>query len=1001
MDFKGFKNPDPIYRPAPFWSWNDKLDKDELKRQIKEMTEKGWGGFFMHSRVGLVTGYLSDEWMEMIRFCAEEAKSTNTYAWLYDEDKWPSGFAGGEVSQNMEYRSRALVLLKDNELTEDDTLMQSFKFDNTEYSICKRISPLGNLWFNGASYVDLMNPEAVKEFIKCTHERYKSSCGEYFGKGIEGIFTDEPCYLMEKLYEVPVLPWSEYLPDFFFNLKGYQIADFLPELFFNVNDYRKIRFDFFDAATRLFIESFTKQYSKWCNNNSLKMAGHFMAEDALEYQTRWIGAAMPHYEFMDWPGIDKLGRTIEQVATVKQLTSVADQLGKERSLSELFCGIGQQTSFFHRKWLVDWQVALGISFVNYHLSLYSMRGERKRDYPPNLFYQQPWWDNEKEFSDYIARLSFSVTQGVRELEILIIHPVASAWSEFSPLTKDNSKPFVYDSNDFLNNLSKLLTANKLDYHYGDEIIMEKHARVENGRLVIGQHSYSTVIIPQCITLRSETVSLLNQFSEQAGASQLIMIKPYTERIDGNLTEICWPEKTVALNCANEVLAILNEYYPDRLRVIDEITGNNASKIICHTRVSENEKYVFLANTDDKREIKAVISVPGEFVPYIFDLRSGSVFSLPYRIEEGRIEIKAKFYPSGSMLLHLSIKKVHSVPAPEYLDTGIAINLDSHILTTADQWSVKILDKNVMPLNNVTLYLEGMLKLKNQPVAKALHDYFYKSVDDTPFKAEYAFNVLNVPQGEVFAVVEVAENLDRIVFNGIEISSLKSRGEMGAYDENKSWMDINFTKVPLTGLLSAGTNNLVLEGRKINNITGPATHIGVKDFKNHRPTEVEAVYIVGDFIVADEDKTEFYIDKSLSVYAPYNLTETGFPFYAGKIAYSTTASICKNGTDKLYLKVNEVKAACIELFVNGIKAGLKYWEPYVYDITDLVSNGENDIQIVATATLFNLMGPNRITGINEEVFVRASTYVDAERYTEKYTLLPFGIKSISLMEHETK
>lgn len=79
MNLKQFKNPAALYRPAPFWSWNDRLDAEELKRQIQEIADKGWGSYFMHSRVGLVTGYLSDEWMEIVRECAKEAKRTGTY----------------------------------------------------------------------------------------------------------------------------------------------------------------------------------------------------------------------------------------------------------------------------------------------------------------------------------------------------------------------------------------------------------------------------------------------------------------------------------------------------------------------------------------------------------------------------------------------------------------------------------------------------------------------------------------------------------------------------------------------------------------------------------------------------------------------------------------------------------------------------------------------------------------------------------------------------------
>ena len=108
------------WRPAPFWSWNDDLDQKELARQIREMADKGWGGFFMHSRVGLVTGYLSPQWMDLVRACVEEAKATGTEAWLYDEDKWPSGFAGGMVPEaDRAYCSRARVVLNIEHSTVD------------------------------------------------------------------------------------------------------------------------------------------------------------------------------------------------------------------------------------------------------------------------------------------------------------------------------------------------------------------------------------------------------------------------------------------------------------------------------------------------------------------------------------------------------------------------------------------------------------------------------------------------------------------------------------------------------------------------------------------------------------------------------------------------------------------------------------------------------------------------------------------------------------------
>jgi len=1001
VDLQEFKNPSSTYRPAPFWSWNDKLDKEELKRQISEMAEKGWGGYFMHSRVGLVTGYLSQQWMEMIRTCAQQAKATKTYAWLYDEDKWPSGFAGGEVPTSSEsYRSRALVLLKKEELTDNDEVLAEYVHDGNNYYICKRVSTLDNPWFNGTCYVDLMNPEAVKAFIECTHERYKEACGEYFGEEIPGIFTDEPCYLMAGHYRVPVLPWSDWLPQFFKDLKGYNIEEHLHELFFDVDDYRKVRFDFFDAATRLFLESFTKQYYMWCENNNLKMTGHFMAEDTMVSQIQWIGAAMPHYEFMHWPGIDKLGRHVEQLVTVKQVTSVVDQLGKERAFCEVFGCIGQQSSFYHRKWIADWQAALGISFVNHHLSLYSMRGERKRDFPPNFYYQQPWWDDERQFGDYIGRLCYTVSEGKRDVDILVLHPIASVWSEYSPLHWLNNfavEKGVYDE-PFMN-LSKALMADKLDFHYGDEMIMEKHAKVVDGKLVIGQHSYSTIVVPPALTLRSSTVRLLKEFAQEAGPDRLIFMYPMPSRIDGKAAAIDWPEGVRRVKTVNDVVSILDGYYKDRIRIIDEATGTNANKILCHQRSLSQGKMLLLVNTDEKQEVWVKVSVPGHGTPFILDLMSGEVFSLPADLCDGRMEFRVKFYPAGSLVVLLSNGEIPAKPAPAYLDSGVQLVDELPTVRFIRNWQVSVLEQNVMPINDVTLYLDGKLVAQDQPVTKVLHQWFYKAPDGMPFRAEYTFEVLNVPEGEVFAAIEVAENLDRITCNGIEVKPLKARGEMGAFDPQKSWKDVNFTKVPLTGTLIKGQNRLVLEGKKYNNITGPGTHLRVEDFENHIPTEVEAVYIVGNFAVVDDDRVRFAIDGCIGACNHGDLTVSGYPFYAGKAEFKSHVDFGPKTIEKgkrIYLKINDVKAACIELYINGKCCGVKYWRPYVFDVTEHIEEGRNEVRVVAATTLFNLMGPNRVAGIEDVLFVGPHTFVNFANFTERYALLPFGIEAAAVI-----
>ena len=86
------------YRPIPFWSWNEKLDAESTKNQIRMMHQVGIGGFFMHARGGLETEYMGDEWFSNVDCALETAEELCMDGWVYDENGWPSGFGDGKIN---------------------------------------------------------------------------------------------------------------------------------------------------------------------------------------------------------------------------------------------------------------------------------------------------------------------------------------------------------------------------------------------------------------------------------------------------------------------------------------------------------------------------------------------------------------------------------------------------------------------------------------------------------------------------------------------------------------------------------------------------------------------------------------------------------------------------------------------------------------------------------------------------------------------------------------
>ena len=183
------------WKPIPFWSWNDKLESEELCKQIAWMKQNEIGGFFMHARGGLKTEYLSEEWMKCIATCADYAKELGMDAWAYDENGWPSGFVGGKLLEDKENCDK-YILHTIGEFDTNATINYLLKEDTLQR--VKDATEQGeylNLYIHtSVSTVDILNPEVVNKFIHLTHEAYKSYIGEDFSTKIRGFFTDEPQY---------------------------------------------------------------------------------------------------------------------------------------------------------------------------------------------------------------------------------------------------------------------------------------------------------------------------------------------------------------------------------------------------------------------------------------------------------------------------------------------------------------------------------------------------------------------------------------------------------------------------------------------------------------------------------------------------------------------------------------------------------------------------------------------------------------------------------------
>ena len=473
----------------------------------------------MHARGGLQTEYMGEEWFENVEAAIQEADKHGMRPWAYDENGWPSGFGNGKVNGlGVAYQQKYLR-------------MEQVK-EHEETAICKS----GNHYFYydiNPFYVDTLDKKVTEAFIESTYEPYY----ERFGNRIEGFFTDEPQISRNGI------PWSFVYEDEYKKLYGDNLYEHLEDLFLENDGYKTTRIRFWKMVTALFSENFMKPIYDWCHRHNLKLTGHLVLEESLEAQLTPNGACMPQYEYFDIPGLDWLGRPIFDCLTAKQVSSVADQLGKEAVLAEDFALCGHNVSLAELKGIYEWQMVRGINLLCQHLEGYSLRGIRKRDYPPAMYFQQPWWEEYDKWIEAMSRVGMLLTEGKATADVCVLHPQTTAWTLF-----DNAKNAgLTELNDRFISILRELEQKHIEFHLGDETILERHGKVENGKLVVGTQTYSYVINCCCDELFESTEKLLKEFVAQGGkivTPELLKSNEITEDSSITYTKRIYPDFTL-------------------------------------------------------------------------------------------------------------------------------------------------------------------------------------------------------------------------------------------------------------------------------------------------------------------------------------------------------------------------------------------------------------------------------------------------------------------------
>ena len=963
-----FENPTAEYRAAPFWAWNCVLNKDELLWQIERLKEMGMGGFHIHCRDGMATEYLSKDFMSLVEACVDKAEKEGMFAYLYDEDKYPSGFAGGLVTKDVENRMRYITLcskkrsdavsFSDALATGKPAFLAAYDIalnDDGElvsYNMIGEDETARNLkryvyfmtfecsdWFNRQAYVNTLSKKAIDKFIEITHEQYKKSVGKSFGKSVPSIFTDEPRFMIKQPLSSAfsegeaIMPWYEEAEADYQLKYGASLLQGLPEVFWNLPNGKpsKIRYNFHDFICARFTACFAENYGKWCSDNGLLLTGHMMEEDTLYRQACAIGEAMRAYAHFGIPGIDMLCNE-RCFNTAKQAQSSVHQYSKAGMMSELYGVTNWDFDFRGHKFQGDWQAALGVTLRVPHLSWVSMKGSAKRDYPATMNYQVPWYKEYPYVEDHFARLGTVLTRGRPEVRVGVIHTVESMWINLGP--NENTANIRESLDADFENLTRWLLSNHIDFDFVCESTLPEQMAEITQKLTVGAMNYDVILVPSAQTLRFTTVEILSKFVSFGG--KVIFAGSLPQFVDAIPSDLalklassceCIPfsETSVitALDCVRDVAIIRKD-------------GKTAKDMLYALRSDGDEKWLFIARMEQTiagytadvgiwQDIS--VRVRGEYTPTLYNTVTGKTEKLGYYYSNGNTVITKRVYASDSLLINLSEKSCENKIVIEderiYGTTRFFVPMDY----TLEEGNVLLLDIADYHIDDEPFTLnEEVVRISDK--SKARLGYPTTScqpwvMESKPFEhtvtVRYKFNVLCDLEGLLLATEDVERA--KITFNGTPVSS----SPVGYFRDK----DIKTVALP---------NPII--GENVVEITTP---FGARDF-------VEASYVIGYFGV-ELKGTQKYLVPIADKIGFGDLCPQGFPFYGGNVTYKTVYEAESN--QRIRIRLNGYAGACVRVFVDGKDLGIVAYSPFaVY--TD-VEKGTHNVEFKLYGSLINTFG----------------------------------------------
>lgn len=639
MDFKKIAK---TSHPAYTWFWNCKITKAGIKSQLEEMYNSGIRTFYvlgepknflpLRRRTHLSPEYLSKEYLDLLEYAYSLSQEMGMVMWLYNEGGFPSGMVCGKIRKQYpelaikDIERKEVLLPKSTAYVSDKEVIASFvgeKHIEKGAIFCEDVTVVEySLVDIEGNRTDNASRKNTEIFLKMTHEALKEKFGKEMGTNIKLMFDDEA--FMGR--------WTKDYEKIFFQTYGYDVCDYIPYIRGDIecdtdSQYRAVS-DYVMLCGDLVRNNYFLPMKEWLNKNNMFSTGHLDRDNFAHgcYDVRY-GNVLKTLRTFDVPGIDVIWSQIKIPDDGKCCaegypffpriaSSVANQSGHSRTVSESFAVYGAQLTPEQMRYAVSFQAVRGISLFNFMTISYDRKTAMCLQYRPNFIAENVGMDCLTQINTYTARISDILQRGKADVSTALYFPFRSlsAWGEKGRQTVKSFEE-----------MGKMLEARGVDFDLIDEDFV-LNAKVQDGAL-IGEHvKYQNVFVPNGFLEKEEVLQKIKGLGKE--------IKP----------------------------CILRE---------------NKNILSRHIIMSENEEVYLISNLSCKKTSETV-GIFSQKSPYIIDLQTGELYIQKFQKEDGKITLLLDLLCGETAVVYLTDKTIDAKPKAQYKEYKLLSDFKAYI-----------------------------------------------------------------------------------------------------------------------------------------------------------------------------------------------------------------------------------------------------------------------------------------------------------------------------------